>query len=478
MTSPVRTALLVCSLLLAPLLAASVTRQASASSTAAPEVLLLDIKGGIGPATRDYIERGLKHADTTSAAAVVLRIDTPGGLDAATRDINQAILASPVPVIGWVAPEGARAASAGTYILYACHVAAMAPATSLGAATPISLGMPSPEGAPRPNRRPDDSDNENDSVKDMDNSATKDDDMPAPASAMERKARNDSIAYLRTLAELRGRDTAFAEAAVRDAATLTANQAVAQRVIDFIARDTTALLRTADGRTVRVHGGTATLQVTGAQVNPFVPDWRNRFLAVITEPTVAYLLLLIGVYGLVFEGLNPGVLFPGVIGGVSLLLALYALQVLPVNYAGVALIVLGVGLMAAEFAMPSFGSLGIGGVVALVAGSLMLFDTEAPGFGVPGRLIAGIAATSAAAFMGVVWLAMRARRQPVVSGVEELLGQTAIATEDFHEGRGQVHIRGELWQAHCATPVQRGQALRVRALAGLTLHVTPVEPES
>jgi membrane-bound serine protease (ClpP class) len=290
---------------------------------------------------------------------------------------------------------------------------------------------------------------------------------------MERKATNDAIAYLRSLAELRGRDVAFAESAVRDASTLSANQAVGKHVIDFIARDVDALLRLANGRTVRLRAGNATLHVAGASVTPFVPDWRNRLLATITEPTVAYLLLLVGLYGLMFEGFNPGVLFPGVIGGICLLLALYALQVLPVNYAGLALIVLGVGLMAGEFAMPSFGSLGIGGVAALVAGSLILFDTHTPEYAVPRQLILGIAVASAAAFMSLVWLAARARKRPVVTGIEELVGQTAVALADF-QGHGQVRIRGEIWQAESTAPVRGGQPVRVQALDGLVLTVAPL----
>ncbi|HEY5805423.1 MAG TPA: nodulation protein NfeD [Lysobacter sp.] len=464
-----RSWIVACALLMAAAFAGAFAAAQPPTKAHPGGVLLLDIKGGIGPATRDYLRSGLRRASDEGARAVVLRIDTPGGLDAATRDINQAILASTVPVIGWVAPEGARAASAGTYILYACHLAAMAPATSLGAATPVSMGGARPATAPE--KAPDEPDQR---VKSPGAPPAAPSQPREPGDAMSRKVVNDAAGYLRSLAELRGRNARFAEAAVRDASTLTATQALEQGVIEIVAGNVEQLLRQAQGRRVRLARSDVTLDLAGQAVTVVTPDWRARLLAVLTEPTVAYLLLLIGLYGLVFEGYSPGAILPGMVGAICLLLAAYGLQVLPVNYAGVALIVLGVALIAIEFAVPSLGAAGVGGVVALVAGSLILFDTQVPGFGVPGRLIAGIGGASALAFMGMVWLAARARRRPVVSGQEEMLGQLAVATREF-DGRGQVRIRGELWQAQSMAPVRRGQPVRVLALDGLVLQVAPEE---
>lgn len=434
---------------------------------------VLDIEGPIGPATRDFITRSIDRASASSAALVVIRMDTPGGLDASTRDIVKAILSSPVPVATFVAPEGARAASAGTYILYASHIAAMSPATNVGAATPVAIGVtdgPSPLGK-KPDNKPSDldSDAEGESA---------DDEMQAPADvspdAMTRKAINDSVAWIRGLAELRGRNVEWAEEAVREAHSITSEEALELGVIDFIAGDLGDLLAQADGRVVDVNGIDVTLQTSGIAIERLEPDWRNELLAVITSPTIAYLLLLVGIYGLVLEGYNPGALVPGVVGAICLLMALYALQMLPVNYAGLGLILLGVILMIAEIMVPSFGVLGIGGIIAMVIGSIILIDTDAPGFTVSRSLIGGVAAAGSLGLMAIVWFAVKARQRPVVSGREQLVGEHGSALETF-EGEGEVFVHSERWSAVSTAPVREGQGIEVTGVDGLILKVRPLD---
>jgi membrane-bound serine protease (ClpP class) len=448
-------ALAVLALVAGPAASQSGVRSGSAEAT------LLQIEGAIGPATSRYFVRGLEAAQARGSRLLIVQIDTPGGLDTAMRDIIRAILASSIPVVSYVAPSGARAASAGTYILYASHIAAMAPATNVGAATPVSIG--GGEEAPAPAHPP----------GAPAGAPAKDAHATEPATPMERKMINDAAAYLHSLAELRGRNAEWTNEAVRGAASLPASQALKEHVIDVIARDIPDLLAQINGREVLIGGHSVKLATAGLTVERVDPDWRTRLLSVITHPTIAYGLLLIGLYGLLLEGYNPGVMFPGVIGVIALMLALFALQILSVNYAGLALVVLGVGMIIAEFHVPAFGSLGLGGLVAFVVGSIILFDAETPGMAIGLPLIAGIATVGGLVILAIAFLGARSQRRPVVTGERVMVGQTAEAVESFNE-KGQVRYAGELWNAHTATPLTIGQQVRIVKVEGLGLWVEPI----
>lgn len=449
---------------------------AAGALAAAGPVVVLEIKGPIGSAVADYVRRGLEKAADRDARAVILRMDTPGGLDTSMREIIQDIIDSAVPVASFVR-SGGRAASAGTYILYASHVAAMAPGTNLGAATPVQMGAPGTAAPKSGNGKSGDkaATDETNGKDRKDKAGNTDSEAAAaakPHPTMKDKILNDAVAYIRSLAEMRGRNVGWAEKAVREAASLPAREALAAGVIDIVADDVKDLIARMDGRRVRVKGAMRQLNTAGAAPVVMAPDWRSRFLAVITNPNVAYILLVIGVYGLIFEFYSPGLVGPGVIGVISLLLGLYALHLLPVNFAGLALTLFGITLMIAESFMPSFGVIGLGGIAAFIIGSVLLLDTDIPGFGISWWLIGATTAVSAGMSLVVLAMLMKSRRRAVVTGQEEMIGG-AGSVIDWDGGTGRVRIHGEIWSARSHVTLQPDDRVRAKGIDGLILEVDP-----
>jgi membrane-bound serine protease (ClpP class) len=440
------------------LVAVFVVMQALPAKAAVQRAIILEINDAIGPAIADYIVGELRAADTTQTGLIVLRMNTPGGLDSSMREIVSAILASPVPVATYVAPNGARAASAGTYIAYASAVVGMAPGTNIGAATPVQLGVSPFFPGGRPEQPP--------AQKNGQEKGT----VGEPTDTESRKAINDAVAYIRSLAELNGRNADWAAEAVRTAVSLPASEALKLHVVDVIADDVPDLLRKIDGRTATVAGKPERLATAGLEVLTVAPDWRTELLAIATNPNVALILMLIGVYGLLFEFLNPGAVAPGLIGAISLFVALYALHLLPINYAGAALVLLGIGLMVAEAHIGAFGVIGVGGIIAFVIGAIMMFPSGTPGFELSPMVVAATVIVTASLFLLVLAMLLRSRKRLVVTGKEALLGAEGEAVA--WQGRdGRVRIRGEIWRARASKPLKPGTRVKVVDRDGLVLIV-------
>ncbi|MBS3799370.1 MAG: nodulation protein NfeD [Thioalkalivibrio sp.] len=469
------------------------------------QALLLTVHDAIGPAMGDYIRRGIERAEADDAEVMVLMLDTPGGLDSSMRSIIKDILQSGVPIVTYVHPSGSRAASAGTYILYGSHVAAMTPATNLGSATPVQMGGGGLPGLEPPadeeTGEADDSAEEDDSGRDKASDSAgaaangdaeevanggaesgaaeeADDAAEEPRrgeDAMERKVLEDAVSYIRGLAERYDRNADWAEEAVREGSNLTASAALEKNVIDVVADNLDDLFAQIDGRTVQLARGERVLATEALDVERMDPDWRTRLLAVITNPNIAYILMLLGIYGIIFELANPGAIYPGVIGSIALILAFFALQVMPVNYAGLALMLLGMIFMVAEAFVPSFGALGIGGIVAFTTGSIILWDD--PNLNVALPLVIGTAIAIGILSMWVLGRLFSMRGRKPATGYEEMIGMAGEALEDF-ERSGRVRVHSEQWRADSPVPIRAGQRVRVTAIEGLRLRVEPVDETS
>ena len=433
--------------------------QTSRSAAEQPIVVVADLEGVIGPATAHHVSRAVQEADERGAEALVLQMNTPGGLVTSMREIVSTILAAHTPVVIYVSPAGGHAASAGAYILYSAHIAAMAPGTNVGAATPVQVGgTPS---LPRPAF-----------PRDEEKDAPAEDPPPkrlAPDDPSTAKAVNDAVAYIRSLAELRGRNAEWAEQAVREAASLSASAALEQGVIEYVVADLTTLLEEIDGRVVTTPAGASALDTAGAAVERYEVGFVTKALALLSNPNVALILLTLGVYGLFFELANPGI-GPGVPGAICLVLGLYALNQLPFDYAGLVLVVLGFAFMAAEAVTPAFGVLGVGGVVAFSIGAAMLIDTDVPEYQISWGVVGGLAALSGLLLVIVLGFVLRTYRSPVRTGRADLIGAQARVL-DWSGESGHVWSHGERWIARGPRSFTPGEKVEIEAVEGLVLTV-------
>lgn len=417
-----------------------------ASAASAGKALLLEVNGAISPASQDYITRGLEKAADMNAALVIIQLNTPGGLETSMRGINAAIIASPVPVLTYVSPSGARAASAGTFIMYASHFAIMAPGTNIGAASPVQI---------TPEQKSDTS----------------------KLDTHEQKAMNDAAAYIRSLAQLRGRNAEWGELAVTKAVSISAEEAKKLNVINDVAGDLEAALSAVNGKKTQVSNQTKIVDTSKMQIETMHQDWRNQFLAFITDPNIAYLLMLAALYGLFFEFSNPGLILPGVAGLIALMLALYAFQLMPVNYVGLSLIIIGIGFMILELYVASYGAIGIGGIIAFIVGSIMLYDTDYPHYHIDHTLILTMATITAGFFFLVMYMLIRSHRKAIVTGAEGLIGSEGVVMS-FEKDKITIMLMGEIWSAESHHPLTPGQHVKVVKAKDLTLIVKPIHKES